>query len=327
MDKESLLHDAIQVLDIEADAIVATRDMLRTQNSLSFCEACNAILNASNRVVVSGMGKSGHIARKIAATLASTGTPSFFLHPGEAQHGDLGMLTQNDILLTLSYSGETSEILALLPRIKRLGITLIVLTGNKNSTLARAATMLLLIPAEQEACPLGLAPTASTTAMLALGDALAVALLQAKGFSAEDFAKSHPAGRLGKRLLIRVSDIMHTGKEIPLIHTKQSLKEAILVMSEKGLGMTVIANQQNQAIGIFTDGDLRRIFSKNYDLQTTKIETVMVPQFKSASADMLATEALSIMEKYKINALIVTDEKQHLQGVLNMHDLLKSGVV
>ena len=273
------------------------------------------------------MGKSGHIAGKIAATLASTGTPAFFVHPGEASHGDLGMITRHDVVLALSNSGETEEIVRILPLIKRLGVPLIAMTGNPASTLSNISTVHLNVAVEQEACPLGLAPTSSTTAALVMGDALAVSLLDARGFTRDDFALSHPGGSLGRRLLLRVSDIMHCDDEMPSVPATALIGSALLEMTEKKLGMTAIVNESNRVIGIYTDGDLRRTLARNIDIQNTTISEVMTPQCALISANILAAEAMQIMEQKKINALIVVDEQNIAVGALNMHDLIRAGIV
>lgn len=292
-----------------------------------FIKACHLMLACKGRVVVTGMGKSGHIAGKIAATLASTGTPAFFVHPGEASHGDLGMITRQDVVLALSNSGNTEEILTILPIIKRLGVPLIAMTGNPESPLGRLATVHIDVRVEQEACPLGLAPTASTTAALVMGDALAVSLLQSKGFTRDDFALSHPAGSLGKRLLLQVNDIMHRGSDVPKVLNTVLVSEALLEMTEKKLGMTAVLDCNQRVEGIFTDGDLRRMLEKNLDVRTTPISMVMTKPCQVIKADILAAEAVQIMESKKINALLVVDEEQNLLGALNMHDLLRAGIV
>ncbi|NES11111.1 KpsF/GutQ family sugar-phosphate isomerase [Pseudomonas laurentiana] len=292
-----------------------------------FVKACELIQASKGRVVVVGMGKSGHIGNKIAATLASTGTPAFFVHPAEASHGDMGMITRDDIILALSNSGSTAEIVTLLPLIKRLGIQLISLTGNPDSPLAKAAEVNLDARVEQEACPLNLAPTSSTTAALVLGDALAIALLEARGFTAEDFAFSHPGGALGRRLLLKVENVMHAGAELPQVARGTLLKDALMEMTRKGLGMTVVLEADGRLAGIFTDGDLRRTLDRNIDLHKALIEDVMTPHGKTARAEMLAAEALKIMEDHKINALVVVDKDDRPVGALNMHDLLRAGVM
>jgi arabinose-5-phosphate isomerase len=311
------------VLDIEAKAILGLKNYI----DQSFSDACQLIFNTSGRVIVSGMGKSGHIGNKIAATLASTGTPAFFVHPGEASHGDLGMITQSDVVLALSNSGETEEILKLLPVLKRLGVVIIAMTGNADSTLAKLADIHLSARVEQEACPLGLAPTASTTAALALGDAIAVALLEARGFSANDFALSHPGGSLGRRLLLRISDVMHADTQIPLVSESATISAALLEISRKGLGMTGVVTPDGQLAGIFTDGDLRRILDQRIDIHQTLISSVMTRNCVTIRAEMLAAEALKIMEQKKINALMVVTADKRPVGALNMHDLLRAGVL
>ena len=273
------------------------------------------------------MGKSGHVGGKIAATLASTGTPAFFVHPGEASHGDLGMITADDVVIALSNSGETEEIVTLLPVIKRLNVPLIAFTGKRNSTLTRAADVTIDVSVAKEACPLGLAPTSSTTATLVMGDALAIALLEVKGFGPDDFAMSHPGGILGRRLLLHVRDIMHQGGEIPRVTADALLSNALLEMTEKGLGMTAVVDAGNKVIGIYTDGDLRRTLDQGVDVHKTKIGEVMTKDCKTARANILAAQALSMMEEFKINALIVTDDDNTLIGVLNMHDLLRARVM
>jgi arabinose-5-phosphate isomerase len=310
------------VLRIEAKAIAA----LEARIDQRFAAACRVLLACEGRIVVLGMGKSGHIGNKIAATLASTGSPAFFVHPGEASHGDLGMITAKDVVLALSNSGETSEIMVILPLIKRLGVPLISLTGNPKSSLAQAATVHLDVSVAEEACPLGLAPTSSTTATLAMGDALAVALLEARGFTAEDFALTHPNGMLGRRLLLRVEDIMRTGDRIPCNQAGTKLRDALLEMSRKGMGMTTVLNAENQLLGIFTDGDLRRALDKGYDVHSTPIEDAMTTGCKTINANMLAVEALNIMETHKITVLLIVNEHNVPVGALHMHDLLQAGV-
>lgn len=317
------LANAHEVFKIEVDAIYHVEQKLN-QN---FTNACNLIYNAKGRVIVIGMGKSGHIGNKIAATLASTGTPAFFIHPAEAAHGDFGMITKDDVIIAISNSGNTEEIIKLLPLINRINIPLIAMTGNANSILAKAATVMLDIQVNQEACPHNLAPTASTTVTLVLGDALAIALLKARGFTEEDFAFSHPAGVLGKRLILRVCDLMKSDDHIPKVTADTLLKDAIIVMTEKGLGMTTVINEDNKLLGIFTDGDLRRIFTDSYDIKTTPISQVMTTTPKTILANEMATKALNLMESYKITAVVVTDENQKLQGIIHMHDLLQAGIV
>jgi len=324
MAKHAFIELGLAVLQIEAGAVSALADRLDQR----FYDACELILQCQGRVVVTGMGKSGHIGNKIAATLASTGTPSFFMHSGEASHGDLGMITDQDLVIALSNSGETSEITLLLPLLKRIGIPLIALTGNPQSTLAKSADINLDISVDREACPLGLAPTSSTTAALAMGDALAVAVLEARGFTEQDFALSHPGGNLGRRLLLRVSDIMHTGERIPLVSVDSTLKETLLEMTAKGLGVSgVIDSDGETLIGIYTDGDLRRTFEKMPNIETAKVAQFMTMNPVTIEADRIASEALKLMHERKINALMVVDENRLVQGALNMHDLLRAGVV
>jgi arabinose-5-phosphate isomerase len=313
----------LAVIETELAAI----DALRNRVDDDFVKACELMLNCEGRVVVTGMGKSGHIGNKIAATLASTGTPAFFVHPGEASHGDLGMITSKDVVLALSNSGETGEILTILPIIKRLQVPMISITGKQHSTLATEADINLDAAVEKEACPLGLAPTSSTTVALVLGDALAVALLDARGFTEEDFALSHPGGSLGRRLLLHVSDIMHTGDNIPRVPEQASLRDALLEITNKGLGMTAIVNAQQQVLGIYTDGDLRRTLDKNIDVHTAAVKEVMTANCKTIPANILAAEALTVMQQNKINAMLVVDQNNTLIGALNMHDLLRAGVV
>jgi len=314
---------ARQVLDIEADALRA----LSTRLDSGFTAAVQLILACRGRVVVSGMGKSGHIGSKIAATLASTGTPAFFMHPGEASHGDLGMIAPDDVVLALSNSGESSEIVSIVPLIKRRGAKLIAMTGNPGSTMAREADVHLNAAVDKEACPLNLAPTASTTAALALGDALAVALLDARGFSADDFARTHPGGSLGRRLLVHVRDVMHAGGELPRVGRDASLKTALFEMTTKGLGMTAVAEADGKVAGLFTDGDLRRALEHTLDLQQARIADLMTRNPKTIRADELAVAAVEKMDTLKINGLLVVDADNTLVGALNMHDLLKAGVV
>jgi arabinose-5-phosphate isomerase len=318
-----LLALARQVLDIEADALRA----LSSRLDGGFADAVALILACNGRVVVSGMGKSGHIGSKIAATLASTGTPSFFMHPGEASHGDLGMITHDDVVLALSNSGESNEIVSIVPLIKRRGAKLIAMTGNPNSTMAREADVHLNAAVDKEACPLNLAPTASTTAALALGDALAVALLDARGFSADDFARTHPGGSLGRRLLIHVRDVMHAGDALPQVGDDATLKAALFEMTRKGLGMTAVVDAAGKVAGLFTDGDLRRALEHTLDLQQARIADLMTRNPKTIRADELAVAAVEKMDTLKINGLLVVDADNTLVGALNMHDLLKAGVV
>lgn len=312
----------IAVLTTEARSITAMAQRIDE----SFERACQLMLECKGRVVVTGMGKSGHIGNKIAATLASTGTPAFYVHPGEASHGDLGMITPGDVVLALSNSGTTREILSIVPLIKRLGAPLIALTGNPTSELALESDVHLDISVEKEACPLGLTPTASTTATLAMGDALAIALLDNRGFTEQDFARSHPGGRLGRRLLLHIGDIMQTGDDIPHVRADVSLSEAMIEMTRAGIGMTAITDDAMKVLGIFTDGDLRRALENQVDPHKTRIDTIMTVDCKLASADMLAAEGLQIMQDKSINSLLVTDENQQLIGALNMHTLLRADV-
>ncbi|MBB5322130.1 KpsF/GutQ family sugar-phosphate isomerase [Marinobacter oulmenensis] len=322
-DEKNYRHSALQAIRIERQAIEALEGRINED----FTTACDVIMACKGRVVVTGMGKSGHIGNKIAATLASTGTPSFFVHPGEASHGDLGMITPQDVVIAISNSGNTAEVVTILPLIKRMGAPLISMTGNRDSSLAREAVANLDVGVDIEACPLGLAPTSSTTATLVMGDALAVALLEARGFSTEDFAFSHPGGSLGRRLLLKVSDIMHTGDRIPSVPDDVTLSAALLEISRKGLGMTTVLDAKGELTGIFTDGDLRRSLDRSVDVHNTPISDVMTRNGKTIRADHLAAEALQIMEELKINALPVTDDKGQLVGAINMHDLLRAGVI
>jgi arabinose-5-phosphate isomerase len=323
-DPAQLSRSAREVIAIEARAIAG----LEQRVGDDFQRACELILACKARVVVSGMGKSGHIARKIAATLASTGTPSFFVHPGEASHGDLGMITDQDVVLALSNSGETDELLTVLPLIKRQGVPLIAMSGNPRSSLARLADVHLDVSVPEEACPLGLAPTASTTAALVMGDALAVALLGARGFTAEDFARSHPAGSLGRRLLIRISDVMHVGTQVPQVRSDASISQALVEMTRKGLGMTGVVDADGRLLGVFTDGDLRRTLDDDeIDLRATPVTKVMTQRPKTIAQENLAVEAARIFEDHKIHALLVVDSEQRLVGALNIHDLLRARVV
>lgn len=323
------LHDkklrelGLAVIQVETQAIAALADQINDD----FVIACKLMFQCKGRVVVTGMGKSGHIAGKIAATLASTGTPAFFVHSGEASHGDLGMITRQDVVLALSNSGETEEVLTILPIIKRLGVPLIAMTGNPVSTLAKFATTHLNVAVEQEACPLGLAPTSSTTAALVMGDALAVSLLEARGFTRDDFALSHPGGSLGRRLLLMVGDIMHADEQVPVVPESALISHALLEMTEKKLGMTAIVDADHRVTGIFTDGDLRRMLGRNLDVHKTAITEVMTSNCAVISADILAAEAMQIMEQKKINALIVVDAQHRAIGALNMHDLIRAGIV
>lgn len=325
LDAAALRRSAITVIETEARAI----ETLKLRIDASFMRACELMFDCQGRVVVSGMGKSGHVARKIAATFASTGTPAFFVHPGEASHGDLGMITQKDVVLALSNSGETDELLAILPLIKRQGVPLILMTGNPDSSLATLADVHLDVSVPEEACPLGLAPTASTTAALVMGDALAVALLEARGFTSEDFARSHPAGSLGRRLLVHISDVMHKGDSIPRVSPHATLSTAMVEITRKGLGMTAIVDDvDGQLLGVFTDGDLRRaVDDDDIDLRNTPVVALMTATPKTITAEKLAIEAAQLMETYKINALLVVDARNHVVGALNIHDLFRARVV
>jgi arabinose-5-phosphate isomerase len=325
MDKTTLLATARRVIGIEAAAAAA----LESRIDGSFSRAAEFMLGCVGRVVVTGMGKSGHIAGKLAATLASTGTPSFFVHPGEASHGDLGMITHSDVVIALSYSGETREILTILPLLKRLGVPMIAMTGKPASTLATRADVNLDVSVALEACPLELAPTSSTTAALVMGDALAIALLEARNFTAEDFARSHPGGALGRRLLLTVDDVMHTGGGLPLVSEDASLRDALLEMTAKGLGMTGVVDAKGLLIGLFTDGDLRRTLDRDIDLKTAAIADYMTRGPKTVNPDMLAAEAVRLLETHRIGggALMVVDESMRPVGALNMQDLLRAGVI
>ena len=320
---QALVDLGRQALDIEIDGLRAQVPRLGAE----FARACRICLNCRGRIVVTGMGKSGHIGGKIAATLASTGTPAFFVHPGEASHGDIGMITRDDAVLALSNSGETDEILTIVPVIKRLGVSLIAFTGNASSTLARIATVHLDIGVPAEACPLNLAPTASTTAALAVGDALAVALLKARGFTEDDFARSHPAGTLGRRLLLHVKDVMRVGGDVPKVLAHTPLAEGLMEVTRKGLGLTAVVDAADHVLGVFTDGDLRRVLDRAADLHGTRMEAVMTRQAKTVRANSLAAEAVLLMETHRITSLLVVDAEDTLVGALNVHDLLRAGVV
>jgi arabinose-5-phosphate isomerase len=320
---ENLIDLGRQALAVEIEGLRAQLPRLGRE----FARACRICLNCRGRIVVTGMGKSGHVGRKIAATLASTGTPAFFMHPGEASHGDVGMITRDDAMLALSNSGETEEILTIVPVIKRLGVPLIAFTGNSASALARIATVHLDIGVPAEACPLNLTPTASTTAALAVGDALAVALLNARGFTQEDFARSHPGGALGRRLLLHVKDVMRTGEALPKVARDTPLAEGLMEVTRKGLGMTAIVDEADRVLGVFTDGDLRRALDRAADLHTTRMDEVMTRQAKRVQAGTLAAEAVLLMETHRITSLIVVDANDVLVGALNVHDLLRAGVV
>jgi len=323
INKDQLINAGTRTLKIEADAVAA----LMPRIGQDFVTACELILNCKGRTIVSGMGKSGHIGNKIAATLASTGTPSFFVHPGEASHGDLGMITRDDVVIGISNSGSSAEIVTLLPLLKRMGIPLISMAGKSDSPLAEAANVHLDISIETEACPLNLAPTTSTTVTLAMGDALAVALLEARGFTAEDFAFSHPGGALGRKLLLKVENIMHKDADVPRVSSNSLVSQALVEMTEKGFGMTTITDENNKLMGVFTDGDLRRSVDQGADLSRALMIEVMSPNPKTVHVNMLAAEALGVMEQLKITALIVEDDNNHPVGVIHMHDILRAGVV
>ncbi len=323
LDAQQLLSRAKRVLETEIAAIAAVRERLQAQ----FVDACRLLIACKGRVVVSGMGKSGHIGNKVAATLASTGTPSFFLHPAEASHGDIGMITAEDVLLALSNSGETPELLTILPVIKRLGVPIVVMTGRPASTLAKAAEVVLDVSVPEEACPHNLAPTASTTATLAVGDALAVAILEARGFTQEDFARSHPGGMLGRRLLLRIEDVMRTGEDLPIVGPETSLRDGLIEMSRKGLGMTAIVDRDRKVLGIFTDGDLRRTLDRDPDLRSKRMTDVMTVNPRTVRPGILAAEAVHLMESSRITQLLVADDQHVLIGALNVHDLFRAGVM
>jgi arabinose-5-phosphate isomerase len=323
LDPGQLLARGQRVLETEIAGIAALRERLKD----AFVDACRLLHACKGRVVVSGMGKSGHIGNKIAATLASTGTPAFFLHPAEAGHGDVGMITPDDVLLALSNSGETTELLTILPAVKRLGVPIVVMTGRPQSTLAKAAAVVLDVSVPEEACPHNLAPTASTTATLAMGDALAVAILEARGFTQEDFARSHPGGSLGRRLLLHIEDVMRTGEQLPIVHPDTPLHEGLLEMSRKGLGMTAIVDDRRKVLGIYTDGDLRRTLDRDPELRTKRMADVMTANPKTVRPNMLAAEAVHLMETSRITQLLVVDGDHVLVGALNVHDLLRAGVM
>ncbi len=322
-DPDQLIARGRRVLATEAEAVAALEHRLGAE----FAQACALLLACRGRIVVTGMGKSGHVGGKIAATLASTGSPAFFLHPAEASHGDIGMITAVDVVLALSNSGETEELLTILPVIKRLDVPLIAMTGARGSTLARYATVVLDVSVPAEACSLNLAPTASTTATLAMGDALAVAMLEARGFTEEDFARSHPGGSLGRRLLLHVEDVMRTGPDLPAVAPDTSLSAGLLEMSRKGLGMTTIVDGAGRVIGVFTDGDLRRVLDRHADVHATTMREVMTANPKVARPRMLAAEAVHLMEQHRITALPVVDDDGRLAGALNVHDLFRAGVM
>jgi len=320
---KELISLAARVLDIESRAV---GDLI-TRLDENFAKASRICLDTAGRIVVTGMGKSGHVGGKIAATLASTGTPAFFMHPAEASHGDLGMITEHDTLLAVSYSGETDEVVSILPLVKRMGARLISMTGKPGSTLATAADAHLDVSISEEACPLNLAPTASTTATLAMGDALAVALLNSRGFTAEDFALSHPSGSLGKKLMLRVEDVMHQGDDMPAVGPDVKLSEGLLEMSEKGLGMTAIVDTDSKILGVFTDGDLRRALDGKIDVHTTNMDAVMHRRCITVGPEMMAAEAVHMLEEYKITSLLVADSNGRLVGAMNIHDLFRVGIM
>jgi arabinose-5-phosphate isomerase len=323
MNKDAISALARAVIETQASAITSLLDRIDDQ----FVLACNYLLECSGRIVVIGMGKSGHIGSKIAATLASTGTPAFFVHPAEASHGDLGMIKSKDVVLALSNSGETDEVNQILPLLKRIGVKIVAMTGNPDSTLARHADVHLNVAIEKEACPLGLAPTSSTTAALVMGDALAISLLDTRGFTREDFARSHPAGQLGRQLLLHIRDIMHDGDEIPTVPADASISQAIVEMTAKRLGMTAVLDPNGKVIGVFTDGDLRRTLDTGLDPHTVRVSEVMTEGGQKISADSLAVEAMQKMQVHSIQGLLVTDQNNRLIGALNFQDLLKAGVV
>lgn len=323
MEIEKICEIGRNVIDIEASTLIRLRDRIDQY----FAKACQYLHDCTGRIIVIGVGKSGHISRKIAATLASTGSPAFFIHPSEAKHGDMGMMTAKDVVIALSNSGESEEIVSILPFIKRLNVPLITLTGKPHSTLAKAASINLDVSVEKEACPLGLAPTSSTTAALAMGDALAMALLEMRGFTMNDFALRHPGGTLGRRLLLRVDEIMHQNTALPIINHTASLKEALVEMTQKKLGLTTIINEKGELVGIFTDGDVRRSFDNGIDIHKTPIHQVMSKSPKTIPHGMLAAEALHLMETHKITALVIVDNKTAPLGVIHIHDILRAGVI
>jgi arabinose-5-phosphate isomerase len=312
----------LAVIETEAQAVFELTQRIDSR----FEKACELLLACTGRIVVTGMGKSGHIANKLASTFSSTGSPAFFMHPGEASHGDLGMITRQDIVVAISHSGNTNELVTLLPLLKRLEVPLITLTGNPESTLAKSADVTIDVSIKQEACPLGLAPTTSTTVALVMGDALAIALLQARGFSAEDFALSHPGGNLGKKLLLRIDELCHHGNELPLVNEHATISEALIEVTNKKLGMTCVEDNHGCLVGVYTDGDVRRTLTKEYNIHTTQLKDVMTRNCRTISKGMLAAEALTLMQKYCITALVVVDDLNRPQAVLHLHDLLKAGV-
>jgi arabinose-5-phosphate isomerase len=324
------MFDMDEICELGRAVIQTEADMIQNlvgRIDHKFAKACETLLKCEGRIIVMGMGKSGHIAKKIAATFASTGTPAFFVHPGEAKHGDFGMITRKDVILALSNSGETEEVLSILPFMKRLDIPLIAITGNPNSTIALNANINLDISVEKEACPLGLAPTSSTTTSLVMGDALAISLLQKRGFTAEDFALSHPGGTLGRRLLLKVDQLMHVGDAIPRVNLDTDLKTALAEITQKKLGMTTVLHADGKLAGVFTDGDVRRAFDNNADVNNTRINQVMTKNPKVIRPGILAAEALNIMETYKITSLIITNDQHHPVGIIHMHEILRAGVM
>jgi arabinose-5-phosphate isomerase len=324
LEKKRIFQMGLQVIDLEVAAI----NNLKERIDEKFFQACKYLYSCKGHIIVAGTGKSGHIANKIAATLASTGSPAFFVHPGDASHGDLGMIKKDDVVIAISNSGSTQEILSILPIIKYLNVVLISLTSDPESPLAKAAHVNIDIGVKKEACPLGLTPTSSTTATLVMGDALAVTLLEIRGFSKNDFALSHPGGMLGKRLLLQVGDLMHTGDDIPKVYATENIKHALLEMTAKRVGMTTVIDECNsKLLGIFTDGDLRRALDKSIDINTVKIKDIMTIKCKTIASDVLAIEALELMEKYNIMVLVITDTNKRVAGVLHMHDILKSGII
>lgn len=327
VDSDRMLKLADETLAIESHALESLRKRFIEEDAEHFIQSVTLLLNCKGRVVVSGMGKSGHIGRKIAATLASTGTPAMFVHPGEAAHGDLGMITHDDVFIALSYSGEASELMSIAPIIKRMGTKLIAMTGRPDSSLAQLADVHLNVHVEKEACPLNLAPTASTTTTLALGDALAVAVLDARGFREDDFARSHPGGALGRKLLTLVSDVMRAGDDVPVVKADTLLYDALFEITKKGIAMTAVVDDAGHAIGVFTDGDLRRLIEKQHNFSNLVIRDVMSKNPRTISSDKLAAEAVSIMEKFRINQLLVTDNDGKLTGALHIHDLTEAKVI
>ena len=323
LNADAVLARGRRVLETEIAGVAALQHRLGG----AFVDACRLLHQCTGRVIVTGMGKSGHIGAKIAATLASTGTPAFFLHPAEASHGDIGMITADDVLIAISNSGETAELVTILPAIKRLGVAMIAMIGRAGSTLAKAATVVLDVSVPEEACPHNLAPTASTTATLAMGDALAVAVLEARGFTQEDFARSHPGGSLGRRLLLHVEDVMRTGDQLPMSSPEATLRDGLLEMSRKGLGMTAIVDERRRVLGIYTDGDLRRTLDRPADVHSLRMREVMTPEPKTIKARLLAAEAVHMMESARITQLLVVDDDNVLIGALNVHDLLRAGVM